>query len=74
MFCSSWLDRAFRNIHNFLNTLHELKLRGVSVNFIDFVGNVANDGICSVILNILSAFATFERDRIATRIHEVKQV
>jgi DNA invertase Pin-like site-specific DNA recombinase len=35
---------------------------------------VTNDGIGSVIFTILSAFATFERERIATRIREVKQV
>lgn len=70
----SKLDRAFRNTKNALNTLHELKLRGVSVHFIDLGGDVTNDGIGSVIFRILSAFATFERDRIATRIREVKQV
>jgi putative DNA-invertase from lambdoid prophage Rac len=70
----SKLDRAFRNTRNALNTLHELKLRGVSVHFIDLGGDVTNDGIGSVIFTILSAFATFERDRIATRIREVKQV
>jgi DNA invertase Pin-like site-specific DNA recombinase len=41
---------------------------------IDLGGDVTNDGIGSVIFTILSAFATFERDRIATRIREVKQV
>jgi putative DNA-invertase from lambdoid prophage Rac len=70
----SKLDRAFRNTRNALNTLHELKLRGVSVHFIDLGGDVTNDGIGSVIFTILSAFATFERDRIATRIREVKQI
>jgi DNA invertase Pin-like site-specific DNA recombinase len=70
----SKLDRAFRNTRNALNTLHELKLRGVSVHFIDLGGDVTNDGIGSVIFTILSAFATFERERIATRIREVKQV
>ena len=63
----SKLDRAFRNTRNALNTLHELKLRGVSVHFIDLGGDVTNDGIGSVIFTILSAFATFERERIATR-------
>jgi putative DNA-invertase from lambdoid prophage Rac len=67
-------ERAFRNTRNALNTVHELKPRGVSVHFIDLGGDVANDGIGSVIFTILSAFATFERDRIATRIREVKQV
>jgi putative DNA-invertase from lambdoid prophage Rac len=70
----SKLDRAFRNTRNALNTLHDLKERGVSVHFIDLGGDVTNDGIGSVIFTILSAFATFERDRIATRIREVKQV
>lgn len=70
----SKLDRAFRNTRNALNTLHELKERGVSVHFIDLGGDVTNDGIGSVIFTILSAFASFERDRMATRIREVKQV
>jgi DNA invertase Pin-like site-specific DNA recombinase len=70
----SKLDRAFRNTRNALNTLHELKQRGVSVHFIDLGGDVTNDGIGSVIFTILSAFAPFERERIATRIREVKQV
>lgn len=70
----SKFDRAFRNTRNALNTLHELKLRGISVHFIDLGGDVTNDGIGSVIFTILSAFATFERERIATRIREVKQV
>lgn len=70
----SKLDRAFRNTRNALNTLHSLKERGVSVHFIDLGGDVTNDGIGSVIFTILSAFATFERERIATRIREVKQL
>ncbi len=70
----SKLDRAFRNTRNALNTLHDLKLRGISVHFIDLGGDVTNDGIGSVIFTILAAFATFERERIATRIREVKQV
>jgi DNA invertase Pin-like site-specific DNA recombinase len=70
----SKLDRAFRNTRNALNTLHELKQRGISVHFIDLGGDVTNDGIGSVIFTILSAFATFERERIATRIREVKQL
>jgi putative DNA-invertase from lambdoid prophage Rac len=70
----SKLDRAFRNTRNALNTLHDLKLRGISIHFIDLGGDVTNDGIGSVIFTILSAFASFERERIATRIREVKQV
>lgn len=70
----SKLDRAFRNTRNALNTLHDLKERGVSVHFIDLGGDVTNDGVGSVIFTILSAFATFERERLATRIREVKQI
>ncbi len=70
----SKLDRAFRNTRNALNTLHCLKERGVSVHFIDLGGDVTGDGLGSVMFTILSAFATFERDRIATRIREVKQL
>lgn len=70
----SKLDRAFRNTRNALNVLHDLKERGVSVHFIDLGGDVTSNGIGQVIFTILSAFATFERERIATRIREVKQL
>ena len=66
------LDRAFRNTRNALNILHEMKERGVSIHFIDLGGDVTGNGIGAIIFTILSAFATFERDRIATRIREVK--
>lgn len=68
------LDRAFRNTRNALNVLHELKGRGVSVHFIDLGGDVTGNGIGAIVFTILSAFATFERERIAARIREVKQL
>jgi len=68
------LDRAFRNTRNSLNVLHELKGRGISVHFIDLGGDVTGNGIGAIVFTILSAFATFERERIATRIREVKQL
>ena len=68
------LDRAFRNTRNALNVLHELKARGVSVHFIDLGGDVTGNGIGAIVFTILSAFATFERERIAARIREVKQL
>lgn len=68
------LDRAFRNTRNALNVLHDLKERGVSVHFIDLGGDVTGDGIGAIVFTILSAFATFEKERIATRIREVKQL
>jgi DNA invertase Pin-like site-specific DNA recombinase len=61
------LDRAFRNTRNALNVLHELKARGVSVHFIDLGGDVTGNGVGAIVFTILSAFATFERERIAAR-------
>lgn len=40
---------------------------------IDLGGDVTGNGVGAIIFTILSAFATFEKDRIATRIKEVKQ-
>ena len=68
------LDRAFRNTRNALNVLHELKARSVSVHFIDLGGDVTGNGVGAIVFTILSAFATFERERIAARIREVKQL
>lgn len=68
------LDRAFRNTRNALNVLHDLKARGVSVHFIDLGGDVTGNGVGAIVFTILSAFATFERERIAARIREVKQL
>ena len=68
------IDRGFRNIRDALNTLHELKERGISVHFIDLGGDATSSGISQVLFTILGAFADFERTRIAQRISEVKQV
>jgi putative DNA-invertase from lambdoid prophage Rac len=68
------LDRAFRNTRNALNVLHDLKERGVHIHFIDLGGDVTGNGIGAIVFTILSAFATFEKERIATRIREVKQI
>ena len=67
------LDRGFRNTRDALNVLHTLKERGVSVHSIDLGGDVTGNGVGAIIFTILSAFATFERERIASRISEVKQ-
>lgn len=68
------LDRAFRNTRNALNVLHQLKSHGVSVHFIDLGGDVTGNGVGAIVFTILAAFATFERERIANRIREVKQL
>jgi putative DNA-invertase from lambdoid prophage Rac len=67
------IDRGFRNIRDALNTLHDLKLRNVSVHFIDLDGDATTNGMSQNLFTILGAFADFERTRIAQRISEVKQ-
>ena len=68
------LDRAFRNVRNAFNTLHDLREQGVSVHFLDLGGEVTGNGVGAIIFAVLSSFAAFERERIATRIREVKQM
>ena len=68
------LDRGFRNTRDALNTLHLLKEKGCSVHSIDLGGDVTGNGVGAIIFTILSAFASFERERIASRISEVKQM
>lgn len=68
------LDRAFRNTRNALEVLHDLKERGESIHVIDLGGDVFGNGIGAIVFTILSPFATFEKERIATRIREVKQL
>lgn len=53
---------------------HDLKERGVSVHCLDIGGEVTGSGIGGIFFTILSAFAEFERSRIASRISEVKQM
>ncbi len=68
------LERGFRNTRDALNTLHLLKEKGVTVHSIDLGGDVTGNGVGAIIFTILSAFASFERERIASRISEVKQM
>lgn len=67
------LDRGFRSSRDAITTLHDLKERGVSVHCLDIGGEVTGNGIGGIFFTILSAFAEFERSRIASRISEVKQ-
>lgn len=39
------IDRGFKNIRDALNTLHDLKKRGVSVDFIDLDGDATMNGM-----------------------------
>ena len=68
------LDRAFRNVRNAFNTLHELKEKGICVHFLDLGGEVTGNGVGAIVFAVMSSFASFERERIATRIREVKQM
>ena len=68
------LDRAFRNVRNAFNTLHDLKERGICVHFLDLGGEVTGNGVGAIVFAVMSSFASFERERIATRIREVKQM
>jgi DNA invertase Pin-like site-specific DNA recombinase len=68
------LDRAFRNVQNAFATLQQLKDLGINVHFIDLGGEVTGSGIGAVIFGVMSVFASFEKDRIASRIREVKQM
>jgi DNA invertase Pin-like site-specific DNA recombinase len=67
------LDRAFRNVRNAFNTLHQLKELGINVHFLDLGGEVTGNGVGAIVFAVMSSFASFERERIATRIREVKQ-
>jgi DNA invertase Pin-like site-specific DNA recombinase len=55
-----------------MNVLHFLKEKQISVHSLD-MGEVTGSGVGAIIFTILSAFATFEKERIASRIKEVKQ-
>lgn len=66
------LDRGFRNTRDALNVLHTLKEKGVSVHSIDLGGDVTGNGVGAIIFTILSAFATFERERIASYENVIK--
>jgi hypothetical protein len=66
------LDRAFRSTRDAMNVLHFLRENEISVHSLD-MGEVTGSGVGAIIFTILSAFASFERDRVATRIKEVKQ-
>ena len=68
------LDRGFRNTKDAITTLHDLKQRGIEVCCIDLGGVVTGTGIGAILFTVMSAFADFERSRIASRISEVKQM
>jgi DNA invertase Pin-like site-specific DNA recombinase len=58
------LDRAFRSSLDALETLGELKRRGVALHLIDLGGDVGADGMAKLVFTILAAAAEGESDRI----------
>jgi DNA invertase Pin-like site-specific DNA recombinase len=75
------LEAQVKQVHGYASSrgleLHEDGVfveKGVSVHSIDLGGDVTGNGVGAIIFTILSAFATFERERIASRISEVKQL
>lgn len=67
------LDRVFRSARDALNVIEDFRRRGVSLWLLDIGGDVSGNGIAKLMLTILSAFAEFERDRIAERIRDARR-
>jgi putative DNA-invertase from lambdoid prophage Rac len=67
------LDRCFRSSLDVLQTIQELKKRGVGLWLLDLGGDVSGNGISEMIVTILSAVAQFERVRIGERIRDSKR-
>jgi putative DNA-invertase from lambdoid prophage Rac len=70
---ASKLDRMFRSAHDALTVLQDLKSLGVSLWLLDMGGDVTGNGISALVFTILSAVATFERERIQERIRDTKE-
>lgn len=67
------LDRMFRSALDALNTMGDLRERGVSLHMIDLGGDVTGNGIAKLVFTILAAVAEAERDRIRERVTDVKR-
>lgn len=70
---ASKLDRVFRSIIDALQTLRKFEQDKIDLVLLDMGGSVLHDGVSKFIFTLLSAFADFERNRIALRIREAKQ-
>ena len=58
------LDRLFRSALDALQTVADLKERGVSLHLLDLGGDISGNGLSKLFLTIAAAFAEAERDRI----------
>jgi putative DNA-invertase from lambdoid prophage Rac len=67
------LDRMFRSALDALQTVDELKDKGVSLVLLDLGGDVVANGMSKLFLTITAAFAEAERDRIRERISSAKR-
>jgi len=66
--CASKLDRVFRSASDALVTVERLAERKISLILLDFGTDPVNqNGIAKLFFTMLSAFAEFERGRIAER-------
>src|SRR5262245_51368480 len=66
------LDRMFRSAADALNSLEDMKQRGISLHLIDLGGDCSGNGVAKLVFHILAAVAEAERERITERIVEVK--
>jgi DNA invertase Pin-like site-specific DNA recombinase len=66
------LDRMFRNAHDALKTIDDLRKRGVSLHFVDLGGDVCN-GIGKLVSIVLSAVAEQSRPKFKEQIAAAKQ-
>jgi putative DNA-invertase from lambdoid prophage Rac len=67
------LDRLFRSALDALQTVEELKTRGVHLHLLDLGGDIAGNGLSKLFLTIAAAFAEAERDRIRERVTQTKR-
>jgi putative DNA-invertase from lambdoid prophage Rac len=67
------LDRLFRSALDALQSVEDLKGRGVSLVLLDLGGDISGNGLSKLFLTIAAAFAEAERDRIRERISQSKK-
>lgn len=67
------LDRLGRTAHDILGVINDLRQRNVVVT-IDGVGTIKNDMLGTMMVNMLAAFAEFERSMIVERMQTGRQI
>lgn len=73
MVVAAKLDRLFRSALDALQSVEELKAKGVSLVLLDLGGDISGNGLSKLFLTIAAAFAEAERDRIRERITQTKK-